>query len=101
VVDQDPKQLDDRALAVLAAELAEQEEHVSARRTVVHRRLDFVNAGGTGWDDEAKRTLAELTHQESELSEERQALHARIAAVAAERERRTALRAPEPREPFV
>lgn len=100
-MDQDLTQLDDHDLAGLSAELAEQEEHVSARRTVVHRRIDFVNAGGTGWDDEATRTLAELTHQEHELSAERQALHARLGAVAAERERRAALCPPEPREPFV
>lgn len=97
----DLEALADRELAALAAELADQEAHLSARRTVVHRRIDFVRAGGTGWLDETDRTLAELTAQEEELSTERRLPHARLAAVATERARREALRPPLPPEPFV
>lgn len=97
----DPSTLDNSTLAVVAKHLADQEQHLSKRRTVLHARIDFVQSGGTTDAAAAAEQLAELQAQEHDLSRARQALHARIAEVDAELARRAATRAPAAPERFV
>ncbi len=60
------------------ARLRKEERSLSARRTRLHSRIDFLRAGGAGDSAEAAEQLAELERQERELSGERLALHERI-----------------------
>ena len=57
------------------AQLRKDERSLSARRTRLHNRIDFLRSGGGGDSAEAAEQLAELERQERELSDERQALH--------------------------
>jgi hypothetical protein len=60
------------------AQLRKDERSLSARRTRLHNRIDFLRSGGGGDSAEAAEQLAELERQERELSDERRALHERI-----------------------
>jgi hypothetical protein len=65
------------------AQLRKEERSLSARRTRLHNRIDFLRSGGGGDSAETAELLADLEGQERELSDERQALHERIEAAEA------------------
>ena len=65
------------------AQLRKEERSLSARRTRLHNRIDFLRSGGGGDSAEAAQQLAELERQERELSDERRELHERIEAAEA------------------
>ena len=93
--------LDDAALAALAAHLADEERHVSKRREMLQARVDFVRGGGFASEADAAGQLEELSAQEREVSQARHLLHARISEVEVERARRAVARAAAPPERFV
>ena len=66
------------------AKLNEEERAVSARRTKLHNRIDFVRAGGGGPVADVAELLAELVREEREVSDYRRELHARIELARAE-----------------
>ncbi len=68
---------------VQLARLRKEERSLSARRTRLHNRIDFLRSGGGGDSAEAAEQLADLERQERELSDERLALHERIEAAEA------------------
>jgi hypothetical protein len=61
--------------------LQEEEQSLSARRTRLHDRIDFVRSGGAGDGPAAENLLQELERQERELSERRRELHRHIELV--------------------
>ena len=64
------------------AQLRKEERSLSARRTQLHNRIDFLRAGGGG--GEAADLIGELERQEQELSLQRRELHERIELASAE-----------------
>jgi cell division protein FtsB len=60
------------------AQLRKEERSLSARRTRLHNRIDFLRSGGGGESADAAEQLAELERQERALSDERRDLHERI-----------------------
>lgn len=73
------------------AQLRKEERSVSARRSRLHDRIDFLRNGGGGVNaDETARTLADLESQERDLSRRRLELHAQIEVLAAETDRSAA-----------
>ena len=54
------------------------ERSLSARRTRLHNRLDFLRGGGGGDSVETAEQIAALEREEQELSRERHELHERI-----------------------
>lgn len=64
------------------ADLQKEERTVSARRTQLHRRIDFLRAGRGGEEDAA--LIEELKRQEQELSRRRLELHERIERLSAQ-----------------
>jgi hypothetical protein len=65
------------------AQLRKEERSLSARRTRLHNRIDFLRSGGGGESAETAELLADLERQERELSDERRELHERIEAAEA------------------
>ena len=65
------------------AQLRKDERSLSARRTRLQNRIDFLRSGGGGDSPESAELLADLERQERELSDERRALHERIEAAEA------------------
>jgi hypothetical protein len=65
------------------AQLRKEERSISARRTRLHNRIDFLRSGGGGDSEDAAAQLAELERQERQLSDERRELHERIEAAEA------------------
>jgi hypothetical protein len=84
----DPAMLGDAELQSLLQCLEREERSVSTRRNTLHRRIDFVGAGGFASNDPERESLAELQAAEVEISEHRIRLHKRIDALRAERSRR-------------
>ncbi|HJU47302.1 MAG TPA: hypothetical protein VJ689_04155 [Gaiellaceae bacterium] len=67
------------------AQLRKEERSLSARRSRLHDRIDFLRAGGGGTNaEETARTLADLERQEREVSERRLELHEQIELLSAE-----------------
>jgi hypothetical protein len=60
------------------AQLRKEERSISARRTRLHNRIDFLRAGGGGDPALSADLLAELEEQEREVSRQRRELHERI-----------------------
>jgi hypothetical protein len=60
------------------ARMNQEERALSARRTRIQNRLDFLRAGGGGPGAEVEEQIAELERQEREVSEQRRELHQRI-----------------------
>ncbi len=63
------------------AQLRKQERSLSARRTRLHNRIDFLRAGGGGNAEETAKLLEDLVGQEHEVSTQRRELHERIEAL--------------------
>jgi len=80
--------LSDAELGSLLARLEREEREVSRRRTRLHDRIDFVQAGGFAAAELADAQLASLRGTEHELSERRHVLHREIDELRAERSRR-------------
>jgi chromosome segregation ATPase len=64
------------------AQLRKEERSISARRTRLHNRLDFLRAGRDG--EGAEDLIRELERQEEELSLQRRDLHERIERASAQ-----------------
>jgi hypothetical protein len=90
--DTDPTLLPDDELGTLLGELVEEERQLSKRRDALHRRIDFVNAGGGGHEGASAELLESLRGEERHVSSERQALQRRIDLLRAEQLRRHATR---------
>lgn len=84
----DPVSLDDTALAGLIQRLAEEERRLSARRTTLHLRIDFLRGGGYAHLDASVDQLRELEHEERDISSRRHEVHAHLERALAERHRR-------------
>jgi hypothetical protein len=85
--------LPDDELGSLLAQLVAEERQLSKRRDALHRRIDFVRAGGGGHDSASGELLDSLMGEERHVSKERQALQRRIDALRSEQLRRHASRA--------
>ena len=59
--------------------MRKEERSLSARRTRLHNRLDFLRGGGGGDSVETAEQIAALEREEHEISCERRELHERIA----------------------
>ena len=90
--DIDPRLLPDDELGTLLTELVDEEKQLSKRRDALHRRIDFVRAGGGGHDAASVELLDSLTGEESYVSKERQTLQRRIDLLRSEQLRRRASR---------
>jgi hypothetical protein len=90
--DIDPALLPDDELRTLVSRLVEEERQLSRRRDALHRRIDFVNAGGGGHESASIELLDSLRGEERHVSAERQALQRRIDLLRAEQLRRHATR---------
>jgi hypothetical protein len=84
----DPAALGDGELVSLLGRLEREEQSVSRRRTRLHARIDFVQAGGFASNDPEQESLAALQANEAEISEQRLQLHAQIDGLRAECSRR-------------
>ena len=90
--DLDPRLLPDDELSALLTELVDEEKQLSKRRDALHRRIDFVRAGGGGHEDASAELLASITGEELHVSRARQALQRRIDLLRSEQLRRHATR---------
>jgi hypothetical protein len=70
------------------SQLRKEERSVSARRSRLHDRIDFLRAGGGAGD--VALTLEELERQERELSRRRLELHERIEVLSSDLNRSAA-----------
>jgi hypothetical protein len=59
-------------------DLAAKERSLSAKRTRLQDRIDFLRAGGSGPVEDQAELIAELERQEREVSRERRELHEQI-----------------------
>ena len=80
--------LSDRELSRLLTQLEREERSMSRRRNKLHKRIDFVRAGGYRLRGARRRSLEGLSRTEHEVSSRRHALHDRIDAMRVERSRR-------------
>jgi hypothetical protein len=84
----DPTTLGNASLDELVATLFAEEKRISARRTTLHRRIDFLNSGGYAHLDASAEQLTTLQEEDRLLSEQRTEIHSRVdAAVAVQRTR--------------
>jgi cell division protein FtsB len=65
------------------AQLRKEERSLSARRTRLHNRIDFLRSGGGGDPALAADQIAELERQEREISQQRREVHERIEVASA------------------
>ncbi len=80
--------LSDAELGMHVERLEREERATSSRRTRLHDRIDFVQAGGYANAERADEQLASLRAAEQELSDRRQRLHRELDELRAERSRR-------------
>ena len=66
------------------AQLRKEERSLSAKRTRLHNRIDFLRAGGGGAPGQDAELLEELERQEKEISRQRRELHERIERASAQ-----------------
>ena len=90
--DADPTTLTDTALDELVATLFAEEKRLSARRTSLHKRIDFLRTGGYAHLDASAEQLTTLQAEDRALSDDRQAIHAQVDAAVSEQRRRAAER---------
>jgi hypothetical protein len=88
----DPTVLSDAELSTLVAQLEQEEKQLSKRRDALHRRIDFVRAGGGGHDTASAELLDSISGEEKHVSKERQSLQRRIDTLRSEQLRRHASR---------
>lgn len=80
--------LDDVELVRLLERTVKEERRISARRSKLHDRLDFLRSGGGEATEGSASLLEKLTADERCVSAERKAIHDSISALEAERRRR-------------
>ena len=90
--DIDPTSLADEELKELLGQLEDEERQLSRRRDALHRRIDFVRAGGGGHDGASAELLASLDGEERFVSKERKGVQRRLDGLRAEQLRRQASR---------
>lgn len=73
-----------RDTEVQLAQLRKEERSISARRTRLHNRIDFLRAGGSSLPGQDADLLEELERQEKVISRERRELHERIERASAQ-----------------
>ncbi len=88
----DPVTLDNVALDGLVAALFAEEKRLSATRTTLHRRIDFLKGGGYAHLDASAEQLSTLLEEDRLLSEQRQDIHSRVDAAVAEQRLRASQR---------
>jgi predicted nucleic acid-binding Zn-ribbon protein len=66
------------------SQLKKEERSLSAKRTRLHNRIDFLRASGSGQPGQDADLLEELERQEKEISLERRELHERIERASAQ-----------------
>jgi hypothetical protein len=88
----DPKTLDSAALDELVATLFAEEKRISAKRTTLHQRIDFLKGGGYAHLDASAEQLTTLQEEDRLLSEQRAEIHSRVDAAVAEQRNRASLR---------
>jgi hypothetical protein len=86
--DVDPAALDAPALDALIAHLVGEERRLSARRTTLHHRIDFLRGGGYAHLDASLDQLRELEAEEHGVSLERRHVHELLDRTRAERRAR-------------
>jgi hypothetical protein len=69
---------------VSLSQLRKEERSISAKRTRLHNRIDFLRAGGGGLPGQDADLLEDLERQEKEISRQRRELHERIERLTAE-----------------
>ena len=69
---------------VQLSQLRKEERSLSAKRTRLHNRIDFLRAGGGGLPGQDGDLLEELERREKEISRQRRELHERIERMSAE-----------------
>ena len=87
-----PTLLADRELDELVASLFAEEKRLSAKRTSLHKRIDFLRTGGYAHLDASAEQLSTLQAEDRALSDQRQEIHARVDAAVSEQRRRAAER---------
>jgi hypothetical protein len=92
VTDLDLSQLGDNELGALLTQLMDEEKQLSKRRDALHRRIDFLRAGGGAHSEGSAGLLQSLLGEESYVSKQRQTLQRRIDMLRAEQLRRHATR---------
>ncbi len=90
--DMDPSVLPEAELGTLLSQLEQEEKQLSKRRDALHRRIDFVRAGGGGHETASDELLESLSGEEKHVSKERQSLQRRIDLLRSEQLRRHASR---------
>ena len=91
-MDIDPTTLPEEELTTLLVELEQEEKQLSKRRDALHKRIDFVRAGGGGHETASTELLESLSGEEKHVSKERQSLQRRIDLLRSEQLRRHARR---------
>jgi hypothetical protein len=85
--------LSNAELNQLVATLFAEEKRISAKRTTLHQRIDFLKSGGYAHLDASAEQLTTLQEEDRLLSVERQKIHARVDAAVAEQRNRGSQRA--------
>jgi hypothetical protein len=80
--------LTDHELKELLEQSKREEKRISRQRDALHKRIEFVQGGGSASADQAVDDLAALVATEHELSQHRHELHGQIDELRAERSRR-------------
>jgi hypothetical protein len=81
-------ELTDRDLRELLEQLKRDEERVSRQRTALHKRIEFVQGGGSASADQSVDDLATLVATEHEISQHRHELQRQIDDLRTEQSRR-------------
>jgi hypothetical protein len=84
----DPTSLSNAALDQLVATLFAEEKRISAKRTTLHQRIDFLKGGGYAHLDASAEQLTTLQEEDRQLSVARQEIHSRVDAAVAEQRNR-------------
>jgi hypothetical protein len=90
-IDVDPGAMPSGALELELERLHDEERRLSRRRDRLHRRIEFLKAGGAT-DDPSRELLASVEGEERYVSKTRRAVHRRIDELREEQLRRGGLR---------
>lgn len=84
--------LSNAELNELVATLFAEEKRISAKRTTLHQRIDFLKGGGYAHLDASAEQLTTLQEEDRQLSIARQEIHSRVDAAVAEQRNRASQR---------
>jgi hypothetical protein len=65
----------DATLKECIEQLTARERHISAVRTRIHQRIEFIRSGGAGFDDTIAEQLEQLEEEERAVSRQRREIH--------------------------